>query len=388
MTKWLLGGVCAASLLFNIAGASAQCTVPNTFTAGTTAASAQVNANFSALTGCALPASGGTLTGGTLAGTTMLPGGAITSSGSLGIGTTSPDSPLSIVENSSGSPAPPSGTYLHIVGPNSTAPRVFLDSFAIQGLVNYRRADGTEASPSAVQSGENLGGFNWFGYGATGYSTGSRAVIAGYAAQNWTDTAQGTYIAFSTTANGTATATESMRVDNTGYVGVGTTTPDTLLTVGSSIPSGNVAHFQNSSGSCYINPTSTSLSCSSDLRLKRDIAPIASDNALSGVLALQPITFNWRNEGVGAPPHSGFVAQDVAKVFPDLVARGADGYETLNYAGFAPYFADAIQQQQAEIADLKESIGALRAANDDLRRQLAKVTRLQASGPAGQASGR
>ena len=49
-----------------------------------------------------------------------------------------------------------------------------------------------------------------------------------------------------------------------GNVGIGTTSPDMLLSVGSNSPSGSVAHFENSTGSCYINPTTTSLSCSSD----------------------------------------------------------------------------------------------------------------------------
>jgi hypothetical protein len=56
---------------------------------------------------------------------------------------------------------------------------------------------------------------------------------------------------------------------STGNIGIGTTSPDMLLSVGSNSPAG--AHFENSTGSCYINPTTTSLSCSSDSRLKTNI---------------------------------------------------------------------------------------------------------------------
>jgi hypothetical protein len=50
-----------------------------------------------------------------------------------------------------------------------------------------------------------------------------------YASEAWSDTAQGTYIAFNTTANTTTTLAERMRIDNAGNVGIGTTSPAALL---------------------------------------------------------------------------------------------------------------------------------------------------------------
>ena len=147
-----------------------------------------------------------------------------------------------------------------------------------------------------------------------------------------------------------ATTTQFL-VTSGGNVGIGTSSPDTLLTVGSNSPSGNVAHFENSTGSCYINPTTTSLSCSSDARLKTNVVPLDSADGLAAVLKLNPVSYNWKTESATSSPHIGFIAQDVQPVLPDLVSQSPDGYYTLNYAGLTPYLVKAIQ----EIATLSDT---------------------------------
>ena len=146
------------------------------------------------------------------------------------------------------------------------------------------------------------------------------------------------------TNSGSTALNERMRVTAGGNVGIGTTSPDMLLTVGSNSPSGSVAHFENSTGSCYINPTTTSLSCSSDSRLKTNVVPLDSADGLAAVLKLNPVTYNWKTEAATTSPHTGFIAQDVQPILPDLVSQGPDGYYTLNYAGLTPYLVKAVQE--------------------------------------------
>ncbi len=98
-------------------------------------------------------------------------------------------------------------------------------SFGTQPNLEMFRSRGTLASPTAVLANDTLGSFSGVGYYGTAFASGSAAGIMLRAAQNYTATEQGAYIQFLTTASGTITQTEKMRLDPTGYLGIGITTP-------------------------------------------------------------------------------------------------------------------------------------------------------------------
>ncbi len=54
--------------------------------------------------------------------------------------------------------------------------------------------------------------------------------------------------------------------------------------------------------------------------------------------------------------YTGFIAQDVQKVFPDLVSKDADGKLAIDYLGLIPVLVEAIKEQQAEIETLKKQV--------------------------------
>jgi hypothetical protein len=136
-------------------------------------------------------------------------------SNDIGVNTTSPLAPF------------------HVAAP--LAPAAFFDVYSpvLTALpVVYRAARGTPSAPSAVQTGDILGGLAVRGFGASVFSSGGRGQVVFVAAENWTDAAQGTALLFKTNPTGAAGAPpERMRITPAGYVGIGTSTPDSQLTV-------------------------------------------------------------------------------------------------------------------------------------------------------------
>jgi hypothetical protein len=137
------------------------------------------------------------------------------SSGNLGIGTSTPTGIIEMATNAS------SDAYLTSYNSSSAG---------TSAAYTVRRARGTAASPSAVLSGDALGGLFSRGYKATAFS-GNVGVIRFEAAENWTDIANGTNITFAATPIGATSRTEYMRLDSSGNLGIGTSSPASKLHV-------------------------------------------------------------------------------------------------------------------------------------------------------------
>jgi hypothetical protein len=158
---------------------------------------------------------------------TMYTGGSerlrIDTSGQVGIGTTTPNTLLTLNFNSSaitGLQAAPAGG-LSIIGTTSCG--ITFDTFTTNSQITFRRANGTITSPTALLTGNIIGAITGRGYGSTGWSGANRGLIQLVAEENWTDAAQGTYWQFNTVTAGTASSTEKMRISSAGDLGIGTT---------------------------------------------------------------------------------------------------------------------------------------------------------------------
>jgi hypothetical protein len=152
---------------------------------------------------------------------------------------------------------------------------------------------------------------------------------------------------------------EKMRITSAGYVGISNTSPSYLLHVGSSSSSGAVAGFQNSSELCTLTPHSSSptWTCSSDIRLKKDIVDSGSGLAWLGDMRVRDFTMRDTGER-----QTGVIAQELQQTHPDMVHMEANGFYGVNSPN--PWIlVKAIQEQQGEIASLK-------AANDNLEKRL------------------
>jgi hypothetical protein len=94
----------------------------------------------------------------------------------------------------------------------------------------------------------------------------------------------------------------------------------------------------------------------SDERYKYNIKPI--QNALTTVLQLEGVTFNWKEDTdsykmTKLDNDVGFIAQQVREVLPDLVREGEDGYLGLRERAIVPLLVEAIKELNAKIEKLE-----------------------------------
>jgi hypothetical protein len=96
-----------------------------------------------------------------------------------------------------------------------------------------------------------------------------------------------------------------------------------------------------------------SLYNTSDERLKQNIKEITQDK-MDDLFTLNPIIFNYKNDKTNKI-HYGVLAQDVEKVFPELVEDNMSGYKTVNYQELLPLMLAKIKNMQEQIDELKQS---------------------------------
>lgn len=107
---------------------------------------------------------------------------------------------------------------LHVSEAAGSLPRMMVDGYGVSAQVIARVALGTKAAPTAVTTSTLMGGFAVRGYGSTQFTTGARAYMIAWAAENWTDAANGTYWTIATTPIGSAGAVERIRIMDNGHI--------------------------------------------------------------------------------------------------------------------------------------------------------------------------
>lgn len=119
----------------------------------------------------------------------------------------------------------------------------------------------------------------------------------------------------------------------------------------------------------------------SDARWKENVSDL--DVGLAEIRQLRPVTFNWRDNPEEGQ-HYGLIAQEVAKVLPELVyGRGSDAPLGLNYAEVVPVLVSAVQEQQAQLESQADQIATLEArlTTMEIERNGPQVERASPLGP-------
>jgi len=180
-------------------------------------------------------------------------------------------------------------------------------------------------------------------------------------------------------------ASERMRIDSSGNLLVGATSPSVTSSLQVKRSGGNPVAVHNNGGTSgyfnqilflnnagtadigYIartNDNSVAYNTTSDYRLKENIAPMTG--ALATVQLLKPVTYKWKSDGSEG---QGFIAHELKAVVPDCVtgakdAVDADGkpvHQGIDTSFLVATLTAAIQEQQALITAQAATITALTA---------------------------
>jgi hypothetical protein len=132
----------------------------------------------------------------------------------------------------------------------------------------------------------------------------------------------------------------------------------------------HLSFVENNVRRAYIETGTGNYVTVSDQRKKKDLAPLGA--VLPKVLRLDPVQFHYLGQGSSAAKNYGFIAQDVAAVFPELARTAEDGEMGLAYAAFGVLAIASIQEQQAQIEALQSENQALRAEIDEIKAMLSQ----------------
>jgi hypothetical protein len=108
----------------------------------------------------------------------------------------------------------------------------------------------------------------------------------------------------------------------------------------------------------------------SSSRYKDAIQPMGAYSR--GLLQLRPVIFHYKQDAQGERQY-GLIAEDVAKVYPELVTRGATGeVEAVRYHEVIPMLLNEVQHQQRQLVAQAKQLAELKAQNARLQAMIAK----------------
>ncbi|MGL4632450.1 MAG: tail fiber domain-containing protein [Leadbetterella sp.] len=246
------------------------------------------------------------------------------------------------------------------------------DTKGIQGINYSTNTNGHGIYGAHYGGGEGVVGSSVSGKGVEGYSLSGNAIF-GFSSTG----AAGYFVS----GSGPSLLT------GTGKVGIGLATPDQLLDVNGRIRirhNGNTAGIWMSNstnglgfadGAFYGMKTDTetgiwignnwrfwvtnsgnatlvgTLTQSSDQRLKKDFSYL--QNSLSNLSQLKGYHYKWIDTDRSQDLQTGLIAQEVQKIFPELVQTDNKGLLSVNYIGLVPHLIEAVKELRDENNMLK-----------------------------------
>lgn len=289
--------------------------------------------------------------------------------------------------------------------------------------ISLRATRGTAAAPENILAGTIMGNL-YFSGRRDGVQTNMGLISATYVGDGINRKTKMIFV---------ANQENSITIDSSSYVGIGNSSPKTKLHVegpilfrnGPNIDHGNgamlswstvraatgEAEFVNYHGTgtggfrfydlspgtaafntnniAFIAPVTGAYTNVSDMRVKTNVNII--NDGLQKVMAMRPVSYDFHSgrtikngvvkftENDQVVKTIGFLAQELAKVVPEAVVIPKDPANELynvSYATVVPVLTKAIQEQQAEIEQLKAALAVAKADNATLKADVSKISAL------------
>jgi endosialidase-like protein len=343
--------------------------------------------------------------------------------GSVGIGTTGPNSKVQISQDMTVNPTTNAYAPLEVTGATNPAYRLALgyntsgNYGVIQAVLNAAAYENLVLNPL----GGNLG------IGTTSPTqtlqvSGTGIGLGPNGGTTWPVLArESTTGGLNIQSYNGSTYTTNVTFQAGGNVGIGTTGPDSNLEVSSSgatnvsingasanatlkfensgtmewqmyndTANSNSIRITNGTNGVKLNQGDALWSSVSDARLKTDVQPFS---VLDRIGKFRAVTFHWKGTEMPAATQLGVIAQEVYPLFPEVVTKGSDnpneavtplslGAWTVKYELLGPLALEGVKELKAafdgdhqDIAKLKADNDNLKAANDNLAAERAVDTK-------------
>jgi len=288
------------------------------------------------------------------------------SGGDVGIGTTSPTATLDV----DGDMILQNGTDINEFSIDGTMAGNSDDAVpteqAVKEYVDAKRyiynAHGVDIDNMAASNG-HANAWNKYGAIVTSSNNGVNMVVSGRANE------RKAFIQCGHSSSGYASYVGTLALNPYGgNVGVGVLNPGYKLTVNGQPGANGYTAFTNYS----------------DKRLKTNISTLDT-GVLSKILQLNPVEFQYNEKYLQLYPesnlekvHKGFIAQEIQKVFPEMVSEMKESSDSVNYldldiSHLQVYLVQALQEQQAIIEAQKKEIATEKAENESQKQEIETI---------------
>jgi hypothetical protein len=161
--------------------------------------------------------------------------------------------------------------------------------------------------------------------------------------------------------------TSGATASNELVIGVGTGT-GTGEIVKASI-CGITGKTSTSGAAVYVNSSNVLGTATSSIRYKEDVTDMSDMSQICA--SLRPVTFHFKEDIEPKPLQYGLIAEEVEKIWPEMVIYGKDGLpQNLSYNFLAPMLVSEVQRLNKIISDLSSKVTSLTRTADDLTNRI------------------